>query len=72
VTLCSFSLLSLSVVDDEFLWVLLAIFTYEANKLRFVNDGHNAKRIEIGRMRKTTGIIIEISALPAAARIRLR
>jgi hypothetical protein len=34
--------------------------------LRFVNEGHSAKRMEIGRIRNTTGIIIDISALPAA------
>jgi len=34
---------------------------------KFVSEGHNAKRMEIGRIRKTTGIIIDISAFPAAA-----
>ena len=33
------------------------------------NEGQRAKSIETGRMRKTTGIIIEISAFPAAAMI---
>ncbi len=34
---------------------------------KFDSDGQSAKSIETGRMRKTTGIIIEISAFPAAA-----
>jgi hypothetical protein len=33
---------------------------------RFESDGQSAKSIETGRIRKTTGIIMEISALPAA------
>jgi hypothetical protein len=37
------------------------------NPLRFDKDGQSAKSIETGRIRNTTGIIIEISALPAAA-----
>ena len=39
--------------------------SYEAKKFKCVSEGHRAKRTETGKMRKTTGIIIEISALPA-------
>jgi hypothetical protein len=33
---------------------------------RFESDGQSANNIETGNIRKTTGIIMEISALPAA------
>lgn len=35
-------------------------------------DGKSAKRMEIGRIRKTTGIIMLISAFPAAVSKRTR
>jgi hypothetical protein len=39
-------------------------------RFRFVSDGKSAKMIETGRMRKTTGIIIDISDFPAAVKRR--
>ena len=39
---------------------------------RFESEGQSAKSIETGKIRKTTGIIMEISALPAAVIIWLR
>ena len=35
------------------------------NEPSWLNDGHSAKRIEMGRMRNTTGIMSPISAFPA-------
>ena len=40
---------------------------YYINPFRLDNDGHKAKSIDTGKIRNTTGIIIDISALPAAA-----
>lgn len=37
----------------------------EAKRLRCVSEGQRAKRTEIGRMRNTTGTIMDNSALPA-------
>jgi hypothetical protein len=45
---------------------------HTVKRFRFDSDGHSAKRIEIGRMRKTTGIIIEISDFPATSSTRFR
>jgi hypothetical protein len=45
---------------------------YPLKRLRELREGKRAKRIEIGRIRKTTGIIMEISDFPAEVRILTR
>jgi hypothetical protein len=40
-----------------------------AKRFKDESEGQRAKRIEIGRIRKTTGIIIAISDFPAALKI---
>jgi hypothetical protein len=42
------------------------------NEFKFASDGQSAKRIEIGKIRNTTGTIIEISALAAAPKTLIR
>ena len=44
----------------------------DPKRFKFESDGQSAKRIEIGRIRNTTGIIMESSAFEAAERTRLR
>ena len=70
--LLSDSLIAFAFLTPSFLLVsvlYLFLLLYDAKRLRFINEGHSAKSIEIGRIKKTTGIIIEISAFPAAANI---
>ena len=73
----AFSTSVFSVAVVSFTSVMLSIFPLSISlgltdynnyikPFRFESDGHNANNIETGRIRKTTGIIIEISALPAA------